>query len=255
MNAIPPITTSRNEPTDALPRLTGPRVAEHHAVQRGDTLSGIVREYLTANGRDHSARAVYEGVKLVAQANGIENPDRIFAGQRIEVELSTPRMAGSFPAMLETVAKEAVPDKPAGLYSKVLDGAAKLSSPYGQRKHPIFNDQRNHTGIDLAATRNTPITSMRTGTVSFSGWKQGYGNTVIVKHENGIETQYSHASKRMVSEGDRVNEDTVVGLVGSTGDSTGPHLHFEVKRNGRLVNPIPYLLTNPTPRTKISYST
>ena len=258
MNTLVPLILSKIEPINRVSRHIVARIAEQHTVTRGDTLSGIVREYLIANGREHSTRDVYNGVQHVAKMNQLQNADRIFIGQKIHLDIPAPRVEPSFPQMLDVVVKEARPVKTEStseLFGKVLEGPAKLSSPFGRRKNPVARGHRIHNGVDLAATRNTPITSMRSGTVSFSGWMRGYGNTIIVKHEDGIETQYSHAAKRMVDVGDRVNKETVVGLVGSTGNATGPHLHFEVKRNGRAVNPIPYLLSNPTPRTRISFST
>ena len=104
MNSIAPIENARNNPINTVPRQSVPQIAEHHTIRSGDTLSGIVREYLMANGRDHSARSIYEGVKLVAEANNIENADRIFAGQRVTVDIPSPRVPESFPDMLETIA-------------------------------------------------------------------------------------------------------------------------------------------------------
>lgn len=255
MNAIVPLggpdATGNREAT----RSNQSRAESVHIVKRGDTLSGIVREHLRASGQGHSAREVYEGVERIAVTNGLKDADRIFVGQEIRLNLAERQSTESFKAVLKSAGTEKTPTTPTGMYGKVLDGPATLSSPYGHRKHPIFKDHRKHNGVDLAATHNTPITAMREGTVVFSGWQRGHGNTIVVRHANGLETQYSHASERKVSVGDTVDERTVLGLVGSTGNSTGPHLHFEVKRNGRRVNPIPYLLTNPTPRTKVSYST
>ena len=254
MNALPPIDTARNRPIDTVPRLSVPRIAENHTIRSGDTLSGIVREYLMANGRDFSARSIYNGVKIVAAANDIANADRIFAGQRITVDIPGARLPESFPDVLDTVASERPKPENLGLYSKVLDGSATLTSTFGMRTHPISDGRRNHNGIDLAVERNTPIRSMRSGRVTFSGWQPGHGNTVVVQHGRGIQTQYSHAGETMVSVGDVVNPNTVLGLVGSTGNSTGPHLHFEVRQDGNFVNPMPYLMTNPVARESVNYS-
>jgi len=77
--------------------------------------------------------------------------------------------------------------------------------------------------------------------VVFSGWKPGYGKTIIVRHDDGLETRYGHASKTLVKPGDRVDEGAEIALLGNTGRSTGPHLHFEVRRDGRSVDPLPYI--------------
>ena len=100
---------------------------------------------------------------------------------------------------------------------------------------------RSHTGIDIAANTGTPIYSCSKGTVEFTGWYYGYGNLVIVNHGNGIKTYYGHCSKIYVSVGDTVTKDTVIAAMGSTGNSTGPHLHLEIRRNGTVLNPQNYL--------------
>lgn len=100
---------------------------------------------------------------------------------------------------------------------------------------------RSHTGIDIAANTGTPIYSCSKGTVEFTGWYYGYGNLVIVNHGNGVKTYYGHCSKIYVSVGDAVTKDTLIAAMGSTGNSTGPHLHLEIRRNGTVVNPQNYL--------------
>jgi murein DD-endopeptidase MepM/ murein hydrolase activator NlpD len=126
-------------------------------------------------------------------------------------------------------------------WAGVLDGKARISSEYGMRKDPFNGEMAFHDGIDLAVKRGTDIMALKDGVVTFSGFKGGYGNTVIVRHEGGLETIYSHAARNHVSEGQAVTAGTVLADVGSTGRSTGPHLHFEVRKDGRSVNPLPYL--------------
>lgn len=134
----------------------------------------------------------------------------------------------------------------AGPWAQILDGKARISSEYGMRKDPFNGERAFHGGIDLAVKRGTPITALKDGVVTFSGWKGGYGNTVIVAHEGGLETMYSHAARTHVNEGDTVKAGALLADVGSTGRSTGPHLHFEVRKNGEAVNPLPYLKAAPT---------
>ena len=126
-------------------------------------------------------------------------------------------------------------------WAAVLDGKARISSEYGMRKDPFNGEMAFHDGVDLAVKRGTGITALKDGVVTFSGFKGGYGNTVIVRHEDGLETVYSHAARNHVSEGQAVTAGTVLADVGSTGRSTGPHLHFEVRKDGKSVNPLPYL--------------
>ncbi len=95
----------------------------------------------------------------------------------------------------------------------------------------------NHGGIDLAAPTGTPIYATGNGTVIFSGWKNGYGNFVEIDHGNGLTTRYAHASRLLVSAGQQVTASEQIATVGSTGRSTGPHLHYEVRVNGKIQNP------------------
>ena len=117
-----------------------------------------------------------------------------------------------------------------------------ISSGYGYRPRP-FNRRLTefHTGIDLPAPRGTNIYAAESGTVILSGWHGGYGRTVIIQHGDGITTLYGHNSENLVSVGDWVNRGQRIARVGSTGVSTGNHLHFEVRRNGSHVNPGPFL--------------
>lgn len=100
---------------------------------------------------------------------------------------------------------------------------------------------RQHMGVDIGAIMGTPIYSCSKGTVKYTGWYYGYGNLIIVDHGNGIETYYAHCSKICVSVGAEVTKDSIIGLVGSTGNSTGPHLHLEIRENGVVQNPQKYL--------------
>ncbi len=119
----------------------------------------------------------------------------------------------------------------------------RLSSRFGIRRDPIHGHHRFHRGMDIAAPRGTPIGAAGEGTVVFAGHRKGYGNTVIVEHPDGRQTRYAHADRLYVKRGDTVNAGEVIAAVGSTGRSTGPHLHFEVVENGRRVNPLS-ILTN-----------
>lgn len=119
------------------------------------------------------------------------------------------------------------------ILSKPVTGT--VSSRYGSRWG------RTHTGIDVAAATGTPIYACSKGTVKFTGVYGGYGNLVIVDHGSGIQTYYGHCSRIYASVGDEVTKDTVIAAVGSTGNSTGPHLHLEIRKNGTIQNPQNYL--------------
>jgi murein DD-endopeptidase MepM/ murein hydrolase activator NlpD len=114
-------------------------------------------------------------------------------------------------------------------------------SPFGWRIHPILGYRKFHTGIDIAVGYGVPIHSAGAGTVIYATWMGGYGNVIIVDHGNGLSTLYAHQSSLAVGNGAHVARGQTVGYVGSTGFSTGPHLHFEVRVNGNPVDPMGYL--------------
>ena len=115
--------------------------------------------------------------------------------------------------------------------------SGRISSGYGRRRHPILGYTRMHAGIDFAARHGTPIHAVTDGTVQFAGRHGGHGNYVKLSHGNGLGTGYGHMSRIAVRSGQRVKRGQVIGYVGSTGLSTGPHLHYELYRNGATVNP------------------
>jgi len=123
-----------------------------------------------------------------------------------------------------------------GPFIRPVDGP--IVSGFGYRVHPIFRRVKFHYGIDISAPSGTPIHAAADGVVVFAGWRRAYGNTVIVDHGNGLATLYAHCSRVLVSEGEVVKQGQVIALVGSTGLSTGPHLHFEVRRYGEPINPL-----------------
>jgi murein DD-endopeptidase MepM/ murein hydrolase activator NlpD len=117
----------------------------------------------------------------------------------------------------------------------------RISSLYGNRIHPITGRRRFHDGLDIAANHGNGVYAYTDGKVVQAGWNGGYGNCVLVDHGNGLKTRYGHLSKISVRVGQRVKTGERIGAVGSTGNSTGPHLHFEVIKWGRTQNPLNYL--------------
>lgn len=116
-----------------------------------------------------------------------------------------------------------------------------ITSPFGYRTHPIFGTTIFHAGIDIGVDYGTPIHAADSGVVVYTGWISGYGNAVIIDHGGGVSTLYGHNQSLAVSEGQSVSKGSVVAYAGSTGNSTGPHCHFEVDVNGSPVNPLGYL--------------
>ncbi|MDH3755606.1 MAG: M23 family metallopeptidase, partial [Acidimicrobiia bacterium] len=114
-------------------------------------------------------------------------------------------------------------------------------STFGFRIHPIFGTERFHSGIDINAGSGVPIAATAAGVVITAGWMDGYGNTVIINHGGGVTSLYGHQSALAVSVGGSVGQGEVIGYVGSTGWSTGPHLHFEIRIDSSPVDPLGFL--------------
>ena len=123
--------------------------------------------------------------------------------------------------------------------------AGSISSGFGYRRDPFNGGGAMHSGLDFRGPTGAPIYSAAKGTVSFVGWKSGYGKVVEVSHGNGLMTRYAHMSRHKVTRGQKVAAGSVIGAIGSTGRSTGPHLHFEVRVNNRAVNPRTFLEVAP----------
>jgi murein DD-endopeptidase MepM/ murein hydrolase activator NlpD len=121
--------------------------------------------------------------------------------------------------------------------------STRVASPYGYRPDAVLHVQ-NHPGVDLAAKIGTGVSAAARGTVVHAGPAGTYGNLVTVRHDNGFETRYAHLSAVTVQKGQQVTAGQEVGKVGSTGYSTGPHLHFELRRDGKTVDPVPLLPLN-----------
>lgn len=122
--------------------------------------------------------------------------------------------------------------------ARARSSSLAISSGFGLRMHPILGIARAHRGVDLAAPSGSPIFAPSSGIVGQAGWAGGYGIALSVEHGNGIETRYGHLSRLNVAPGQRIREGDILGYVGSTGLSTGPHLHYEVRVNGQAVNPL-----------------
>lgn len=118
---------------------------------------------------------------------------------------------------------------------------SEITSSFGWRRHPILGSMRFHSGIDFGASYGSTIRAAEGGTVIFAGWYGGYGNAVIVNHGSGISTLYAHSTQLYVREGQSVEPGDAIAAVGSSGLSTGPHLHFEVRKDGEPVDPMLYL--------------
>lgn len=113
-----------------------------------------------------------------------------------------------------------------------------VTSAFGWRDHPIDGEEKFHAGVDLGAEYGTPVGAIWAGKIAFAGWYGGYGNTVVIDHGNSVYTLYGHFAELAVEADQAVGEGDLIGYVGSTGYSTGPHLHLELWKDGQYVNPL-----------------
>lgn len=128
-----------------------------------------------------------------------------------------------------------------GMFTHPCPGYSRISSTFGYRTAPLAGASTNHKGVDFAAPTGTPIYAAAGGTITSAGYNGNAGNMIVVNHGNGLQTYYMHCSKIYVSVGTKVSKGQNIGAVGSTGNSTGPHLHFQVMSGGTPVNPMNYL--------------
>lgn len=132
-------------------------------------------------------------------------------------------------------------DYTGGVMTWPSPGVTRITSNFGYRIHPILKVNKLHTGVDIACPSNTSIVAAGDGKVIKCGWNSGYGNMIMIDHGGGIVTLYAHLNTILVSTGSTVTKGAKIGLSGSTGMSTGPHLHFEVRENGQYVNPLKWV--------------
>lgn len=236
-----------------------------YVVKEGDTLSSIAEVFNTS-------------ANSVAYINGILSPDRINIGQKLSVITNASGIivdvvkgntlsgiSQKYAVPVDVIIKVnnlSDPDSLAVGQTLILPGASisgrpvstasrmsamkwpiqgRVTSGFGWRIHPATRRNEFHQGIDIAAASGTAVHAAASGRVTFSGWSGGYGYLITIDHGGGITTRYAHLSKRLVSKGDQVSAGQTIGSVGSTGVSTGPHLHFEVRLGGEAVNPRNYL--------------
>lgn len=184
--------------------------------------------------------SLYVGKKSV-KTNGVAGKKQIVAdvtyvdGEIADRKVISETVLSEPTTKVVLVGTKPLPKKAAtGTFRRPV-GSATISSNYGYRRSGF------HTGVDFALRKGSPVYASDGGTVSFSGWKGGYGYLVIINHGNGMQTYYAHNSKLLVSRGDKVGKGEQIAKVGSTGNSSGPHVHFEVRVNGKHVNPWRYI--------------
>jgi len=175
---------------------------------------------------------------FAVNASDIPDIDTIEAA-KIQTPAGDPQFRAIFTSWkrLDQIGQESVIAIPSA--RPVADFA--FTSGFGVRADPFRHSAAMHAGIDLAGPIGTPIYATADGVVSYSGWMRGYGNLVEIAHGKAIETRYGHLSKLLVKPNTRVKRGQLIALMGSTGRSTGSHLHYEVRIDGRAVNPVPFI--------------
>ncbi len=244
---------------------TQPVTYQTYKVRSGDTISGIAKKFGLTNistlisvNDIGNVRQLAAGQKLKIPSidgiiytvkkgdslNSITSKHKISLEQLLDVnELTSETLTAGQQLFLPGAAMDASALRNAmgELFRLPIASHFRWSSPYGYRIDPIAGVKSFHTGTDMACPTGTPILAAMSGKVTTTGINRVYGNYVIIDHGNGYQTLYAHMSKIIASKGQWVSQGTRIGLVGSTGYSTGPHLHFTVYKNGKLIDPMSVL--------------
>lgn len=215
--------------------------AKEDLAEKKTELAGTCEQLDAAQAALEQSRADADAM-LTSLANDREKLRAAELQAEAEVTALSDQIAKKEQELTEAKKKEQPqPTEKGFLFPVATSGFACVTDPYGYRTNPITGNYQLHNGIDLAANRGTPIYAAKTGTVSTAASGYGWGNYVVINHGDGYSTLYAHQDYYIVSEGDTVTQGQVIGYVGSTGNSTGPHLHFTIYYNGSTVNPAGYI--------------
>ncbi len=206
---------------------------------------GILKEKNNELNVQHAQLKTAVGEKQIALQQ-IQKEKEAYIAQQREFEKAARELQGTINKLLAAKrAKNKSSKKTSVVYYKggkiAWPVQGSITSSYGIRVHPVFKTKTKHSGIDIAASTGTPIGAASAGEVLYAGSMRGYGNVVIIDHGNNLTTVYGHMSKMSCSENQKVAKGSIIGYVGMTGITTGPHLHFEVRVNGNTVDPMSYL--------------
>jgi len=185
---------------------------------------------------DFSSPPALGGPAPVASiSNDPQNITLVFARLSEEIEDRTEKLSALELMLMNRKLQEQT--SPAG--TPLKDGW--MSSSYGMRADPVTGRREFHSGVDFAGPGNAQVIALAAGVVSWSGWRDEYGNVIEITHGDGIVTRYAHNKKNLVAVGDKVEKRQAIAIMGATGRTTGPHVHFEVLRDGNIVNPVDYI--------------
>ena len=231
-----------------LPEKSAPKeFNKFHVVQAKDSVISIAKEYnitvselMAAN--NLSSTALTQGATLLVpeKQHNANEAVLVFADKplhgRSNIKSEPDKPAKDINIKTENIASSA------DSFKRMLwpSSSRRITSRYGVRVHPVYRVKKFHNGIDIGASYGSIIKASSAGLVVYSGWKSFYGRTVIIKHSNDLYTLYAHCSKLTVKKGERVSRGAQIAKVGSSGLSTGPHVHFSVQKGGRFVNPMKY---------------
>ncbi len=192
-----------------------PKKGFTYTVKKGDTLWKIARTFNT-------------GWKAIMAHNGLES-ETLNSGQKLIIPWTQDSAQRRKELEFERKNRFFYPMK------------SRITSGFGWRLHPIYKRRILHAGVDFAAKTGSSVKAARSGRITFAGWMNGYGKIVIIKHKSSFTTRYAHLSRVSVKKGDYVTAGKIIGKSGSTGQVTGPHLHFEIRKKGKAIDPLPYL--------------
>lgn len=249
-HALQALTSVAAAPAVVLPGASDPKPAALQTAPRA-TVRGSAASLVTPAGNAASrttvvivqdGQTVWEiaetydmTVDAIVEANGLPSGALIRAGQRLAI----PGGAADIPRRVTL--SRSLSSAVSIARGFIWPARGRITSGFGPRRHPIFGTREMHTGIDIGAPSGTPVFAARPGRVTFAGVESGYGKLVVIDHGGGVTTWYSHLSIIAVRIGQVVQHAEMVGRVGNTGFSTGPHLLFEIRVNGRPLDPLKYL--------------
>lgn len=231
------ISETRSGQVNRIERLERQLEQQQHAVEAQRAAADQERARV-----DQLRAAQQAAVDAIAQQQRQE--EELLAGfhaQRVSFERELGVLQASSDSINATLEARGSTAGPGNGKCEARPVAGSISSPFGTRVHPVLGTVRMHNGLDMSGSMGEPILACRPGVVVIAGPQGGYGNAVVIDHGGGMATLYAHQSKIAVSVGDQISTAQVIGYVGSTGMSTGPHLHFEVRLSGVPVNGLAYL--------------